>query len=584
MGDIGFDPRFDLRVKEQPRLQNLTTTVEKTSTPDIPEVYLPDYEGYGYVSSMSDRSAGGGRLIGINDVDLNRPVDLLAGQDFMFYNPMLWASADKPVRDIMMQAAAAKALTGKDPLFMPWRMAPTGSDFAHMTGETMLSYAESNMGSKAKRSLDKQIKQFIPDWKGVDSPDSIEQYRELPDIMRKALKNMMDTKFRDEGGLSIGEARLAIADPSQLNAPEGYLMNVGRIFADKPIIEKSGHVSYPKGVPGEGIGRISGDYSLFELNPRVFPPEKETRTLLADPTTALGTYGSLPDVVSARNIPDPRQPRQSDTRALQMKPYFGILTEQLLRKMGFAEGGQVNDALEGMVKSPKAAEMLDLDLARLALERRQGMMDGGRPRQPTHLETKNIPFEQFRHSIGMSDGGIPEMAGGGKLRIMHGSPVKITPTNERPLHVTTDPLYATKRGVDKLGQMGLEGPPMVNRYDIPEERLLRMDETPYTPEQVNLMRRYWNRLPADTAMTGEEIYDLLSANKQPIDRLMPGITEAGGFWGYQRPATGTGGRDEWFKITKPESLEVVKKKGGAVHHPTPEEMLIEMMERGYANA
>jgi hypothetical protein len=192
-----------------------------------------------------------------------------------------------------------------------------------------------------------------------------------------------------------------------------------------------------------------------------------------------------------------------------------------------------------------------------------------------------VSFEQFRNSIGMADGGdVPEMAGGGKLRIMHGSPIKITPTNERPLHVTTDPLYATKRGSDKLGQLGIEGPPMVNRYDIPEDKLLRMDETPYTAEQVNLMRRYWNRLPADTGMTGEEIYDLLSANKQPMDRLMPGITEAGGFWGYQRPATGTGGRDEWFKITKPESLEVVKKHGGAVH-PSPEEMLIEMMERGY---
>jgi hypothetical protein len=147
--------------------------------------------------------------------------------------------------------------------------------------------------------------------------------------------------------------------------------------------------------------------------------------------------------------------------------------------------------------------------------------------------------------------------------------------------VTTDPLYATKRGSDKLDQMGMEGPPMVNRYDIPEDKLLRMDETMYSPETINLMRRYWNRIPADKGMTGEEIYDLLSANKQPFDRLLPGISQAGGFLGYQRPATGTGGRDEWFKIMRPESLEVVKKKGGAVKRPSPEEMLIELMERGY---
>jgi hypothetical protein len=224
-------------------------------------------------------------------------------------------------------------------------------------------------------------------------------------------------------------------------------------------------------------------------------------------------------------------------------------------RIGKAEGGMVESppqqAIADTVRNPNAARMLEMDLANLAVMNQQ-------------------PPQR------MAGGGLPKM-----LRIMHGSPTKIKPTNERPLHVTTDPLYATKRGSDKLDQMGMEGPPMVNRYDIPEDKLLRMDETMYSPETINLMRRYWNRIPADTAMTGEEIYDLLSANKQPFDRLLPGISQAGGFLGYQRPATGTGGRDEWFKIMRPESLEVVKKKGGAVKRPSPEEMRIELMERGY---
>lgn len=368
MGDIGFDPRFDERAKEQQRLQNLTTTVEKRMSDDVPEVYLPDYEGYGFVSGMSDRSDGGGLLVDINGVPLKRPVDLLGGQPYMFENPgQTWASGKLPVRAIMMQGAAAKALTGKDPLFLPWRMAPTGSDFAHMTGETMLSFAESNMGKSEKKKLDAQIKNFIPDWKGVDSPDSISQYRKLPDAARKALKDVMDTKFRNEGGLGIGEARLAIADPSQLNAPEGYLMNVGRIFVDKPIIKDSGHPSYPWGVPGEGIGRIPDDRSLFELKPKVFPVEKDIRGLLVNPETAKSAYETLPDVVTARGIPDPRQPRQSDTRALQMKPYYGIITEELLRKMGYRQGGMVDQALVDKVNAPAARAMLEMDLARLAV-------------------------------------------------------------------------------------------------------------------------------------------------------------------------------------------------------------------------
>jgi hypothetical protein len=389
MGDIGFDPRFDERVKEQQRLQDLTTTVEKRSTEDVPELYLPDYEGQGFVSSMSDRTAAGGMLTGINDVDLKRPINLRGGQGYMFENPgQVWASAEDPVRAIMMQAAAAKALTGKDPLMLNWRMAPSGGDFAHMTGETMLSFAESNMGKGDKNKLNTQIKKFIPDWKGIDSPESIDQYRQLPDVARKALKNVMDKNFRERGGLGLGEARLAVSDPRQLSAPEGYLMNVGRIFADKPMIEASGHPSYPKGVPGEGIGRLADDRSLFELNPKVFPVEKDIRALLADPSTARSAYENLPDVMTARGIPDPRAPRQTDTRALQMKPYYGILTQELLKKMGYAEGGMVEtpaqEAIANTVQNPNAARMLEMDLTNLALmnqqpQQPQRMKDGGKP-------------------------------------------------------------------------------------------------------------------------------------------------------------------------------------------------------------
>ena len=388
MGDIGFDPRYDERVKEQQRLNDLTTTVERRPSQSVPELYLPDYEGQGFVSSMSDRTAAGGMLTDINGVPLKRPIDLRGGQDYMFENPgQVWASAEDPVRAVMMQAAAAKALTGKDPLYLPWRMAPSGGDFAHMTGETMLSFAESNMGKGDKRTLNSQIKKFIPDWKGIDSPESIDQYRTLPDADRKALKNVLDKNFREKGGLGLGEARLSVSDPNQLTSPEGYLMNVGRIFADKPMIERSGHPSYPKGIPGEGIGRLADDRSLFELNPKVFPREKDIRALLADPSTARTAYENLPDVNTARGIVDPRQPSQTDTRALQMKPYYGILTEELLRKMGYAEGGMVEtppqEAIASRVQNPNAARMLDIDLANLALMNQpQRMAEGGSVASP----------------------------------------------------------------------------------------------------------------------------------------------------------------------------------------------------------
>lgn len=305
-----FDPRFDPRVKEQERLQAMTRDIQlNPGAANAPAVSLADFEGRPFITSMADRTAAGGKLVGIDDVRFNRPVELMGGQDFMFNNPgQVWASAQQPVKQLMQQAAEIKQATGKDPLYMPWRMAPTGGDFAAMTGETMLAYADSAMGKMQKRSLDKSIKKMIPEWAGVSDPASVQQFRNAPDKVRKAVKNMMDTNFRDTGGLNIGGARLAVSDPAQLAAQEGGVMNVGEIFAGRPMIMESGHPSYPRGVPGQGLGTLVEDRNIFEL---------------------------MPEVVQARGIPDPKNPRATDIRALQMKPYSGVITNQLLKRLGY---------------------------------------------------------------------------------------------------------------------------------------------------------------------------------------------------------------------------------------------------------
>lgn len=313
-----FDPRFDKRVLEQEKLANQVLQTEKTGLKDIPKIYLPDYEGYGMVTSMSDRTAGGSRLLGVNDVKFNKPVELTGGQEYMYNNPgQAWASGKNPVNQIMREAVAMKKATGKDPLYMPWRMAPTASDFAHMTGETMLTHAQSAMGKAQKKDLDKLVKNFIPDWAGIDNPNSMGQFMEAPATIRKSIQNAIDRDLRGSGALSIGETRLAIADPSQLTAPEGGLMHVGRISADKPVIDVSGNVTYPKGVPGEGVGQLDREHFVTEF---------------------------LPEFVKERGIPDVRSPRQTDIRALQMKPYSGIIDDKLLKALGYADGGPVGYA------------------------------------------------------------------------------------------------------------------------------------------------------------------------------------------------------------------------------------------------
>ena len=309
-GNNVFDPRFDPRVLEQERLKNLKTTIVPIQNYNVPEVSLANYEGYPFITSMADRTRTG-LLTDIDGVLLNRPVELQGGQPYMFENPgQVWASGRKPATDIYELAAELKSGTKKDPLFLPFVMSPSGSDFANMTGETMLAYAQSAMGKGTKNALDSRIKkQFIPDWKGIDDPASIDQFKKLSDKKRKSMKKqLLDKEFRNEGGLSIGEARLAIADPAQLMSKDASILNVGQVFPDRPMIMQSGHSSYPLGVPGQGLGVSKDKFNIFQL---------------------------LKDYSNRRGVVDPTNPSRPDIRTLEMKPYGGLLTADVLKSLGY---------------------------------------------------------------------------------------------------------------------------------------------------------------------------------------------------------------------------------------------------------
>ena len=304
-----FDPRFDPRKLEQTKIANTSPVVEQLNRTTPPTVSLADFEGRPFITSMSDRTAAGGDLLGVNDVMFKRPVHLYGGQDYMFNNPnQVWASAQSAVKPIVENAQLLKEVTGQNPLYIPWRMSPSGGDFAHMTGESMIATAEAAMGRSDKKALNEAIKGFIPNWKGVDSADSINQYRNAPKVVRDSVMQIMDRDFRNKGGLGIGQARLSVTDPRQINAPEGNIMNVGEIFADKPMIMKSGHPSYPRGVAGQGLGTLEKEHGILEL---------------------------LPNLVKERGIANPLAPADTDLRALMMKPYSGIITAKMLRDLGY---------------------------------------------------------------------------------------------------------------------------------------------------------------------------------------------------------------------------------------------------------
>jgi hypothetical protein len=304
-----FDQRYDPRKLEQTKIAETTPVVENLNKTAPPSLSLANFEGRPFITSMSDRTAAGGDLLGVNDVMFKRPVHLHGGQDYMFNNPnQVWASAQSAVKPIIENAQLLKEVTGQNPLYIPWRMSPSGGDFAHMTGESMIATAEAAMSRGDKKALNEAIKGFIPNWKGVDSADSITQYRNAPKTVRDSIMQVMDRDFRNKGGLGIGQARLSVTDPRQINAPQGNIMNVGEIFADKPMIMKSGHPSYPRGVAGQGLGTLEKEHGILEL---------------------------LPNLVKERGITNPLAPADTDLRALMMKPYSGIITAKMLRDLGY---------------------------------------------------------------------------------------------------------------------------------------------------------------------------------------------------------------------------------------------------------
>ena len=318
IGDEGFDSRFDNRAKEQQRILDTDLTYE--GSPIVrPEVSIFDYEGKPFRITMADRTKAGSRITGVEGVDYDLPVELQGGQDFMFANPVgregqVWAQ-DRGATSAFINSFMG--LDGKpiadEILMLPYRMAPSGGDFSTMTGEVMVTHARNAVSKKAKQQADKTIKEFYPTWKGIDNPESIDQIREMKGNPRKSLLQVMDRDLRNEGGLGIGQARLAVTDRAQYNAPDFNLQNVGvaNPYGDTRF-EVSGHRTYGQGLAGrpEGILREQ-DINVFEL---------------------------MPDLVSARGFDSVDSLLRADPATLAKEQYTlrrgtrgGVITEEMLR-------------------------------------------------------------------------------------------------------------------------------------------------------------------------------------------------------------------------------------------------------------
>lgn len=350
-GDVGYDARFSPRRQsqvnkvtgvnltgpEKKRLDQARFTYEGSPIA-TPEMSIVDLEGRPFMTTMSDRTAAGYTLTGIGDVQFDRPVVLRGGQDFMFDDPnLVWASDPGVVDQMYGFAQELQNRTGQSPVFLPWRMAPTGGDYATMTTDVMYEYAHKNMDPKKAAEIDDLIRKgkvvtkrdkddkpykvtiAAPEWKGIKNPSAAAQIAELSGDQRKLIQGIMDIEGRDAGGLSLGEARLAVSDPTQYQAAGGGLQNVGLVDALSGVTTST-HPTYRGGLYGEGMGRLKEDVQAYQLLPEAARYRMQPR--FSEKT------GKPIQVMT-----DPRNPTANDLRALQMKPYGGVITEQIIRNV-----------------------------------------------------------------------------------------------------------------------------------------------------------------------------------------------------------------------------------------------------------
>ena len=141
---------------------------------------------------------------------------------------------------------------------------------------------------------------------GIENPQSMAQLYAAGGDVRKSVQQILDKKYRDEGGINLGQARLSATDPSQYNAMDVGLGNVGVIEQGRPRYDVSGHPTYQQGIPGYGLGTLKEqDISAFDL---------------------------LPDMVRARGVninnPDPK-----DIYTLRLGVQSGRITDDILRSI-----------------------------------------------------------------------------------------------------------------------------------------------------------------------------------------------------------------------------------------------------------
>jgi hypothetical protein len=321
---------------------------------DIPGVLPKPRQQMSWEQALTPRAGGTliglggdrsrlGRMTHINGKELNWPVDLHAGVDYMLEPNagQVWANAKAHAKGIekMIGTAAEKGpILGA---FQP--MGPQSVDSSHNMFDALMAQIDRDaISENSAKEFDEAVRtgkhlgkkdrakgaEKMQGWPGIlNSKEASEFARTLPGTHRAAIVGLMDKSYwSDRGFPKVGVTRAAITEPEILNAPNNAVGHrVVELDPDELMrnVRNSGfeHSTYtePTG------GRYAGDVPLLP-RPDVFG-EHETAMLAKDIKGGLTVHPYSPDPLG----------RSTYRKMTEEQKPWGTINQQMIDRIGSAQ-------------------------------------------------------------------------------------------------------------------------------------------------------------------------------------------------------------------------------------------------------
>jgi hypothetical protein len=566
------------------------------------------------VPLVGDSADAGRRLISVNGIPLSEDINLQGGSRFGRDNPDIWSSGQGVVT--VLDNQVERALEGVDKVYGPHvSMSGTGGDFNTMTTKTLLNlFDPADISEESAILFDDRIKKTpkknkttgevtypFADFVGIHHPELRQQLLSKEEGMgnlRKAfVETMNKAEFQKLGFPEPAAARFATSDRILLDKPIGSTGYEIMQFAPKDRVVKDPavpHETYPVNLRGEYAGSLA-DTVPAEV---YFKDYYEGRRLMGSP-------------------------KSSDTRAFTMSSpiqyhdqawldnIMGFITarDAKIKAGEYAEGGMVEtptqEAIADTVQNPNAARMLEIDLANLAVM--------NQPQQPQRMAEGGIMDRAYKAFVPAHARTFIETLAGNE------SPITEKNFSEAELAMMRDAIMSSRRDRTATNQR-LHHEAMQAAPTEKERRELRMrgaspqlDQTvgyqhyPGSPTSVlsdmdprdsaairNTLGRFAYEKDPEGNLIAKDLYkfrdDLSGKTRPSADYADMGT--AAKLWTLAKDSFGDAGVTTLpsrvgsaflgNKSGRPVNVNLGKAKfAGGGQIPSPEEMLIEMMESKY---